>query len=48
MSKLCEICGMVEEDEIEETELKSDTVEISMRTLHICEKCIIDRQHSLL
>ncbi|WP_461611889.1 hypothetical protein [Cytobacillus kochii] len=47
MSKLCEICGVVEEGVVEETEMKNDATVISRQTLHICENCIIDRQFNL-
>ncbi|MBU3568801.1 hypothetical protein IUK39_01200 [Priestia aryabhattai] len=45
MAWLCEVCGKVEEMELEKMEGESPSQEISMGTLHICESCIEDRQH---
>lgn len=44
MARLCEVCGIVEDDGVE-AENKMSYAEINMNTHYLCENCIKDRQH---
>lgn len=44
MSRVCEVCGRVEDNPSLEKETEThSTQQISI--LHVCESCIADRQH---
>ncbi len=47
MSRVCEICGRLEEDASQANQEEAATSEMSMNILHVCEECIKDRQHQL-
>ncbi|MFS0553742.1 hypothetical protein [Brevibacillus sp. 179-C9.3 HS] len=45
MSRVCEVCGRVEENTSLEQEIDTTSTQ-QMSILHVCESCIKDRQHS--
>lgn len=44
MSRVCEVCGRVEEQPSSEQETEALTSQ-QLSILHVCESCIQDRQH---
>jgi ribosome-binding protein aMBF1 (putative translation factor) len=44
MSRICEVCGRVEENTSQEKETETLSTK-QMSILHVCESCIKDRQH---
>ncbi|MDR7316463.1 hypothetical protein [Brevibacillus nitrificans] len=44
MSRVCEVCGRVEESSSQEDERETLSTQ-QMSILHVCENCIKDRQH---
>jgi ribosome-binding protein aMBF1 (putative translation factor) len=47
MSRVCEICGRLEEDASQANQEETASSEMSMSILHVCEECIKDRQYHL-